>query len=124
MKFLRQKGEGKGRLILGISILLIAAYIGWKVIPVMIRVYSFEDRVREECKFLRGRTMDALTDDLLQAAELEELEVDEENVDAKKVRIDTYEVLRVKIHYDVPIVTPIRVFVWSREVDYEAPIFE
>ena len=124
MKFLRQKGEGKGSLILGISVLLIAVYGGWKVIPVMVRVYSFEDRVRNECKFLRGRSMDALQTDLLNAAELEELDVDEENINAKKVRIDTYEVLRVKISYSVPIATPIHLFVWNREVDYEAPIFE
>ena len=124
MKFLRQKGEGKGSLILGLSILLIAIYIGWRVIPVMIRVYSFEDKVREECRYLHGRSMDDLTDDLLQAAELEELDVDAENIDAKKVRVDTYEVLRVKIRYSVPIATPIHVFVWNREIDYEAPIFE
>ena len=124
MKFLRQKGEGRTSLILGISVLLIAVYIGLKVIPVMIRVYSFEDRVREECKFLHNRTMDDLADDILQAAELEELDVDEDSIEAKKVRVDTYEVLRVKIRYSVPIATPIRVFVWDRAIDYEAPIFE
>jgi len=124
MKFFRGKGEGRGSLILGLVVCLIAVYIGLKVIPVMIRVYSFEDRVREECKFLHGRTTDQLAKDLLDAAELEKISVDEENINAQKVRVDTYEVLRVTVTYAVPIATPIHVFTWNRQIDYEAPIFE
>ena len=124
MRFVREKGEGKGSLIVGIVVMLLAVYIGWKVIPVMIRVYSFEDKVREECKFLHGRSMDQLTKDLLDAADLEELKMDENNIEAKKVRVDTYEVLRVKIDYSVPIATPVHIFTWNRSVDYEAPVVE
>ena len=124
MNFRNQKGEGKGSLIVGIAVLLIAAYVGLKVIPVMIHVYAFEDRVREECKFLRGRTVEALAGDLVSAAEIEKLDITEDNIEAKRLRIDTYEVLRVKITYMVPIATPIKVFEWNREVNYEAPIFE
>jgi hypothetical protein len=124
MNFRNQKGEGKGSLIVGIAVLLIAAYVGLKVIPVMIHVYAFEDRVREECKYLRGRTVEALAGDLVSAAEIEKLDITEDNIEAKRLRIDTYEVLRVKITYMVPIATPIKVFEWNREVNYEAPIFE
>lgn len=124
MKFFREKGEGKGSLIVGIVVCLLAVYIGLKVIPVMIRVYAFEDRIREECKYLHGRTTEQLTNDLVDAGDLEQIAVDEENINAKKVRVDTYEVLRVTVTYSVPIATPIHVFTWNREVDYEAPIFE
>ena len=124
MNFSRQKGEGKSGLIVGIAVLLIAAYVGLKVIPTMVRVYAFEDRVREECKFLRGRTMEQLADDIVEAGEIEKLEISPDNVDAKRIRIDTYEVLRVKVTYTVPIATPIKVFEWNREINYEAPIFE
>lgn len=124
MKFLRGKGEGKGSLILGLSVLLVAAYIGWKVVPTMVRVYAFEDRVREECKFLRGRTMDALAESIVDNAEIEEIDLTKDDIDAKKVRVDTYDILRVKVNYTVPIPTPIRVFEWNRTIDYEAPIFE
>ena len=124
MNFSRQKGEGKSSLIVGIAVLLIAAYIGLKVIPTMVRVYAFEDRVREECKFLHGRTTEALADDIVSAGEIEKLDITEDNIDAKRIRVDTYEVLRVKVTYTVPIVTPIKVFEWDRQVNYEAPIFE
>jgi hypothetical protein len=124
MNFSRQKGEGKSGLIVGIAVLLIAGYVGLKVVPTMVRVYAFEDRVREECKFLHGRSMEALSNDIVSAAEIEKLEISEDNIDAKRIRVDTYEVLRVKVTYMVPIATPIKVFEWNREINYEAPIFE
>ena len=124
MKFFRGKGEGRGSLIVGIVVLLLAIYIGFKVVPTMVHVYAFEDRVREECKFLHGRTMEQLSDDILDAAELEKLHVDPENITAKRIRVDTYEVLRATVTYTVPIATPIHVFNWDRTINYEAPIFE
>jgi hypothetical protein len=124
MNFSRQKGEGKSGLIVGIAVLLIAGYVGLKVVPTMVRVYAFEDRVREECKFLHGRSMEALSNDIVSDAEIEKLEISEDNIDAKRIRVDTYEVLRVKVTYMVPIATPIKVFEWNREINYEAPIFE
>jgi hypothetical protein len=124
MNFQHEKGEGRGNLIFGLVVLFMALYIGWKVIPVMIRVYAFEDSVREECKFLRGRSLDVLEDDLIQAAEVEKIEIEEEDIESKRVRVETYEVLRVNIKYTVPIVTPIKVFEWNRTVTYEAPIFD
>ncbi len=124
MNFFQQKGEGRGNLIIGISVFLIATYVGFKVIPVMIRVYAFEDRVREECKFLHGRSMDALESDLIDAAALEELDVSEENITPKITRVDTYDVLTVKIDYTVLISTPVKVFEWNRNLEYQAPMFE
>ncbi|MCI0604664.1 hypothetical protein L0156_16885 [bacterium] len=124
MNFQHEKGEGRANLIFGLVVLFIALYIGWKVIPVMIHVYAFEDTVNEQCKFLRGRSLDVLEQDLIEAAEVEKIELQEEQIEAKRVRIDTYEVLRVNIQYSVPIVTPLKVIQWDRTVNYEAPIFE
>lgn len=124
MNFQLEKGEGRGNLIFGLVVLFIALYIGWKVIPVMIHVYAFEDKAKEECKFLRNRTLDQLEDDLITAAEVEEIDLEEEQIEAKKVRVDTYEVLRVNVTYSVPISTPIKVFTWDRAFNYEAPIFD
>jgi hypothetical protein len=124
MNFRWTRGEGRGNLIFGLLVLFIAVYIGFKVIPVMIRVYAFEDRAKEECKFLRHRPMEVLTKDLIEVASVEDIELDPENIDAKKIRVDTYDVLRVNINYSVPIATPVKVFEWERSLNYEAPIFE
>jgi hypothetical protein len=124
MTFRHERGEGKGNLIFGLLVLFLAMYIGWKVIPVMIRVYAFEDRAKEECKFLRHRTPEILTKDLIEVASVEDIEIYPEDIKIKKLRVDTYDVLRVNIDYTVPIATPVKVFEWTRSVDYEAPIFE
>ena len=124
MKFLYQKGEGRGNLIVGLLVLFMAIYIGWKVIPVMIRVYAFEDRAKEECKFLRHRPMEVLAKDLIEIASIEDIELYPEDIQARKIRVDTYDVLRVNINYTVPIATPFKVFQWDRSLNYEAPIFE
>ena len=119
-----QKGEGKGGLIFGILVLAIAVYFAWKVVPVMIRVYTFEDRVKEECKFMHGRNLEQLEKDLLKQADLQDLPVKEENVEIQKVRSEDHNDLRVKITYTVPIVTPVKVFNWDQQIDYEAPVFD
>lgn len=124
MKFVHERGEGRGNLIFGIFVLFAAVYIGWKVIPVMIRVYSFEDRAKEECKFLRRRSLEMLEKDIVELATIDDIEITLEDIESRKVRVDTYDVLRVTIDYEVPIATPFKVFQWSRNMRYEAPVFE
>lgn len=124
MKFIHERGEGRGNLIFGLIVLFLALYIGWKVIPTMIRVYTFEDRAKEECKFLRSRPLEQLEKDIVELASIEDIEISEEDIQSRKVRVDTYDVLRVTINYEVPIVTPVKVFQWSRNLRYEAPVFE
>jgi hypothetical protein len=119
-----QKGEGKGRFIFGLLVLLTAVYIAWKIIPVMIRVYSFEDAVKQECKFLHGRSLDELKSDLVRAAKAEDLPVTEENVSIDKFRSEEHQQLRVDITYTIPIVFPVYVYNWNQTINYEAPVFE
>jgi len=121
---LNQKGEGKGGLIFGILILALVVYFAWKVVPVMIRVYTFEDRVKEECKFMHGRSLEALEKDLLKQADMQDLPVKEENVEIQKLRSEDHNDLRVTITYTVPIVTPVKVFNWDQQINYEAPVFD
>lgn len=122
--FLNQKGEGRGRFIFGFLVLLSAVYLAWKVIPVMIRVYTFDDAVKQECKYLRRRTLDQLKKDLVDAAKLEDLDVTEEDIIVDKFRSEEHQELKVKIEYTVPIVTPFYVYNWDQTINYQAPVFE
>ena len=124
MHFRLEKGEGKGNLIFGLVVLFLALYIGWKVIPVMIRVYAFEDKAKEECKFWGHKPIEQLPKKLVELASVEDIEIYPEDVKGRKVRINTYDVLRVNVDYTVPIATPVKVFEWDRSIAYEAPIFE
>jgi hypothetical protein len=121
---LNQKGEGKAGAIFGFAIFLLLVYLAWQVIPVMVRVYSFEDRVKEECKFLHGRTLDKLKEDIVEAAVDNELPVELEDVSASKTDVEMHENLRVRVVYTVPITTPFYVYNWDRNLYYDAPSFE
>jgi hypothetical protein len=121
---LNQKGEGKAGAIFGFAVFLLVLYLAWTIIPVMIRVYSFEDTVREECKFLHGRNLDQLKEDIVEVAHENELDIEVEDVHASKTFAENYHNLRVKVDYVVPIVTPFYVYNWKQNIDYDAPVFE
>ena len=121
---MNQKGEGKAGAIFGFAIFLVILYLAWTIIPVMIRIYSFEDSVREECKFLHGRTLDQLKEDIVEVAQEQELPIELEDINASKVHIEDYDNLRVKINYVVPVTTPFYVYNWEQNIDYDAPVFE
>ncbi len=121
---LNQKGEGKAGAIFGFAIFLLLVYLAWQIIPVMVRVFAFEDKVREDCKYLHGRTLDNLKDDILEYAEQEEIPIEKEDIQAAKSQIEMHENLRVRIDYGVPITTPFYVYNWERNFVYDAPSFE
>ncbi len=124
MMFFNQKGEGRGRFIFGLLVLFTAVYLAWKVIPVMIRVYAFDDAVKEECKYLRRRTLDELKADIVDAAKAQDLDVTEEDISIDKYRSEEHQELKVRIEYVAPIVTPFYVYDWEQTILYQAPVFE
>ena len=121
---LNQKGEGKAGAIFGFAIFLVIVYLAWQIIPVMVRVFAFEDKVREDCKYMHGRTLDDLKDDILEYAEQEDMPIEKEDIQAAKSQIELHENLRVRIDYTVPITTPFYVYNWHRNFVYDAPSFE
>jgi len=115
-----EKGEGKGGLIVGLLLLIAVVYTGWKVIPVMIQVYSFEDEVREDCKYLHGRKIETLVKDLSLIAQRENIPVDESDIQAERYAGS----LRVEIKYTIPIEFPGYTYNWDQDIKYDAPVFE
>ena len=124
MVTLNEKGDGRGGLILGIFLLFVAVYVALKIVPVMIRVYTFEDDVKEECKFLHGRSLEQLEEDLVEAAKSQDLPIEEEDIEIRRFRQEEHEELRVEIKYIVPITTPLFVYNWKQEINYQAPTFD
>lgn len=121
---LNQKGEGKAGAIFGFAIFALVVYLGLKIIPVMIRVYAYEDAVREECKFLHGRSLDKLADDLVDIAQQKDLNVTQDDITMSRVREESHNNLKVDIVYTVNISTPFYVYPWNQHIVYEAPVFE
>ncbi|HSP07574.1 MAG TPA: hypothetical protein VLR94_10375 [Acidobacteriota bacterium] len=121
---LNQKGEGKAGAIFGFALFALVVYLGLKIIPVMIRVYAFEDAVREECKFLHGRTTDKLAEDIVAIAQQKDLPVTEDDITMSRTHEESHQNLKVVIDYTVNVVTPFFVYPWHQTIDYEAPVFE
>ena len=121
---LNEKGEGKGSAILGFAIFALVLYAAFTIVPVMIRVYSFEDHVREECKFLNRRTLEQLTSDLVDLANEQDLAVNEENIQISTVQVESHRNLKVDIEYSVPIKTIFFVYDWKQHIAYDAPVFD
>jgi hypothetical protein len=84
----------------------------------MVRVYSFEDKVREECKFFRGDE-EKLVDDIMDVAHEEQIPVDPDNIVINYQK----EKLKLNITYTVPITFPGYIYKWNQTVDYDAPVF-
>jgi hypothetical protein len=118
MRTLNQKGEGKSGAFIGILILFVVVFAAFKVVPVMVRVYSFEDKVKEQCKFFRGST-DKLVEDIMDVASEEQIPIDEEDININYQK----EKLKVNIQYTVPITFPGYIYRWNQTVDYDAPAF-
>jgi hypothetical protein len=121
---LNQKGEGKAGAIFGFAVFAVVVYLGLKFIPVAIKVYAFEDAVKEECKFLRGRSLDDLASDLVDIAQEKGLPVTEDDIKMARTREESHQNLRVEIHYVVPVSTPFFVYNWDQDINYDAPVFE
>src|SRR5215204_4679821 len=121
---INQKGEGKAGAVFGFALFVLIVYLAYIVVPVMLRVYAFEDAVKEECKFLHGRGMEALEKDLVEIAQQKELPVTEQNINIAQVKSENHFNLKVDIIYMVPITTPFFTYDWNQVINYEAPVFE
>jgi hypothetical protein len=116
---LNQKGEGRTGLIFGLLILGTIIFLAAKIIPVAIRVFAFEDEVRETAKYLGGKKVNVIQQNLFQLAQKESLPIDLEDIDVQKLQNE----LRVDIVYTVQITFPGYVYNWDNHVVYAAPIF-
>ncbi len=124
MKAFNQRGEGKAGFVFGLLVLALVVYAAVKVVPVLIRAYSYEDAVKGECANLRGRTADQLQEDLVTLANQEGLPINENNVIVSKRQVEDHTNLKVDIEYTVPISTPVRVFNINKAIHYDAPVFD
>ena len=121
---LNQKGEGKGGAIFGFAVFALVLYLGFTIIPVMIKVYAFEDAVREECKFMNRRGLEQLKADLVAVAEEKDVPVAAEDISMSAVQVENHRNLRVDITYVIPIKTPFYVYNWKQVIAYDAPVFD
>jgi hypothetical protein len=115
-----ERGEGRLGTLVGLCIIGLTVYLGFKVIPVMINAYTFRDYLEEESRFaaLRNKDEEVVKRVLRKAQELE-LPVQQKAIVVNRVhgRFD------IAVRYTVPIETPVYTYKWDFDEKYSAPLF-
>ncbi len=115
-----ERGEGRFGTMVGLCVLLLAIYLGFKVIPVMVNAYSFRDFIEQEARFAALKKADKeISARLLRKAQ--ELELPIGPGDIRMNRTTTHFDIAVK--YTVPIETPIYTYQWVFDEKSRAPLF-
>jgi hypothetical protein len=96
-----QRGGGALKAILWTAVLVYAAYIGYKLIPVYIANYQLQDKMQEEARFavVNRYNEDQVRDQIYK--QVEDLEIP-----ARKDEIKVYstlQVVRISLDYTVPV---------------------
>ncbi len=115
-----ERGEGRFGTMVGLCVLLLAIYLGFKVIPVMVNAYSFRDFIEQEARFAALKKVDKeIAARVLRKAQELELTVGPQDIQMK--RTTTHFDITVK--YTVPIETPIYTYKWVFDEKSRAPLF-
>lgn len=115
-----ERGEGRVGTLIGLTVLALTIYLGYKVIPVMINAYTFRDYIEQETRFaaLRNRDEEVVKRVLKKAQELEL------PVDGKSIKVNrTQSRFDISVRYTIPIETPVYVYNWAFDERFSAPLF-
>ena len=115
-----ERGEGRLGTLVGLTILALTIYLGYKVIPVMVNAYAFRDYVEQETRFaaLRNRDEEVVKRVLKKAQELEL------PITNKSIRVNrTTSRFDIAVRYTIPIETPVYVYNWMFDERFSAPLF-
>ena len=115
-----ERGEGRVGTLVGLSILALTIYLGYKVIPVMVNAYAFRDYIEQETRFaaLRNRDEEVVKRVLKKAQELE-LPVTNKSIHVNR----TQSRFDISVRYTIPIETPVYVYNWMFDERFSAPLF-
>lgn len=116
---LNQRGEGKGGVVFGLFVLFLVIYLAFKIVPVAIHVFAFEDAAKEECKYNGNKKLDFIQDRVYNIGMRELLPIEPEDIQLQKIDNN----LHMEVDYSVPIVFPGYTYNWSQHVEYDAPVF-
>jgi len=114
-----QKGEGKVGCLIGLIILLIAAMIAYKMIPIKVKSADLRDTVQDVARSAGQHNDKWIATAVLQKAQSLELPVTEEQIEVVRANSE----IRVEVDYTVPVKFPGFVYQWHFHHKAENPIF-
>jgi len=115
----RERGEGRLGCLFGVILLLLAALIAYKMIPVKVKAADLRDAIQDEAKSAGQKTDKEILAAILQRAQILELPVTEE-----QVRIDrAANSIKIDVDYTVPVEFPGYTHQWHFRTRTDNPIF-
>jgi hypothetical protein len=115
----RQRGEGQFGCLIGLVLLLAAAMVAYKMIPIKVKAAEMRDTVVDEAKSAGQHNDKRMTEAMLaKAAELE-LPLEPENIEIVRKSGE----VRVSVEYTVPVEFPGYVYQWHFKHQTTNPIF-
>ena len=115
-----ERGEGRFGTLVGLCVLLLAIYLGFKVVPVMVNAYSFRDFIEQEARFAALKKADEeVSKRVLNKAQELELPIGPKDILVQ--RSNTH--FDIKVKYTVPIETPLYTYQWVFDEKSRAPLF-
>ncbi len=115
-----ERGEGRFGTMVGLCVLLLTIYLGFKVVPVMVNAYSFRDFIEQEARFAALKKVDdEISKRVLRKAQ--ELELPVSPKDILISRSNTH--IDITVKYTMPIETPVYTYQWVFDEKSRAPLF-
>jgi hypothetical protein len=115
----RERGEGNFGCLIGIVVLLIAALIAYKLIPIKVKTADMRDTVMDEARSAGAHKDGQIRAAILNKAKQLNLPIGDENV---KVRRQSG-IIYVDVEYTVPVEFPGYTYNWHFRHKTDNPIF-
>lgn len=114
-----ERGEGQFGCLVGLALLLIAALVAYKMIPIKVKAAEMRDAMIDEARSA-GQNPDArIMKAIIRKAEALNLPVTEKNVDIRRSSGE----IRIEMKYTVPVEFPGYTYNWDFHHKTENPIF-
>jgi hypothetical protein len=117
-----QRGEISPGCIVGVVVLLVAAFVGIKTVPVMMHVYEFSDevsRIADKANTITWKDPKRMRDALIRKSQELRLPVDPEAIKITR----TQKNLTIDVTYAVEIDYGFYTYVWHRDESQFRPLF-
>lgn len=114
-----QRGEGQFGCLVGLALLLVAALVAYKMIPIKVKAAEMRDVVSDESRSAGQHNNGQMMKAILAKAEQLELPVKESDVQINR----TKDSVRVDVRYTVPVEFPGFTYNWDFHHSAENPIF-
>ena len=114
-----ERGEGRLGCLVGIILLLAAALVAYKMIPIKVKVADLRDTVQDEARSAGTRSDKDIMAAILGKAQQLELPVTEDNVKINRIP----NAIKVDVSYTVPVQFPGYTYNWKFRHQADNPIF-